>query len=372
MSKEASCSSPISESGQPCVQDTNPAAMPAEETDTETFLCLRSTSREKTDTADLGKEITTQVVDNIQRERKLSDKGNPVDQEKGHMCDRQESASSDTSSFVGVGSSVFGSSGYRTECDTCDLLMESPFCEFTKTFWKSIPNLGPDRSQSCHCKFFGKLVQKLKDDFPHEKGLNSKSTINLLKFLLHVEFKDPAAPVLLSNILRLVKLFGPVRKENNGCVLINQLHQLLRRSLKKREQDSNKMSTWFVGEMSRQEADDLLLNDNCKDKTFLIRISGTDGEDGDFALSVRHENHCHHLKIQGNPKKALSEEPYNAQLKFDGQVFKSLTDIIEHIKMGDIQLDDDTEDNPCSSISCLRVYQYSPLNGVMSGYEKTK
>ncbi|XP_052088014.1 uncharacterized protein LOC127725192 isoform X2 [Mytilus californianus] len=344
MSKEASCSSPISESGQPCVQDTNPAAMPAEETDTETFLCLRSTSREKTDTADLGKEITTQVVDNIQRERKLSDKGNPVDQEKGHMCDRQESASSDTSSFVGVGSSVFGSSGYRTECDTCDLLMESPFCEFTKTFWKSIPNLGPDRSQSCHCKFFGKLVQKLKDDFPHEKGLNSKSTINLLKFLLHVEFKDPAAPVLLSNILRLVKLFGPVRKENNGCVLINQLHQLLRRSLKKREQDSNKMST----------------------------ISGTDGEDGDFALSVRHENHCHHLKIQGNPKKALSEEPYNAQLKFDGQVFKSLTDIIEHIKMGDIQLDDDTEDNPCSSISCLRVYQYSPLNGVMSGYEKTK
>lgn len=39
---------------------------------------------------------------------------------------------------------------------------------------------------------------------------------------------------------------------------------------------------------------------------------------------------------------------------------------------GNIQLDDDTEDNSCLSISCLRVYQYSPLNGVMSGYEKTK
>ncbi|VDI37760.1 Hypothetical predicted protein [Mytilus galloprovincialis] len=298
MSKRAYCSSPISESGLPCVQDTNPAAMPAEETDTETFLCLRSTSHEKVDTADLGKEITSQVVDSIQRERRLSDKGNPLDQEKGHTCDRQESASSDASSFVGVGSSVFGSSGYQTEY--------------------------------------------------------------------------PAASVLLSNILRLVKLFGPIRKENNSCVLLNQLHQLLRRSLKKRDQDSNKMSTWFVGEMSRQEADDLLLNNNCKDKTYLIRISGTDGEDGDFALSVRHENHCHHLKIQGNPKKALSEEPYNAQLKFDGEFFKSLPDIIDHINMGDIQLDDDTKDNQCSSISCLRVHQYSPLNGVMSGYEKNK
>ncbi|XP_076078800.1 uncharacterized protein LOC143048816 [Mytilus galloprovincialis] len=267
--KRAYCSSPISESGLPCVQDTNPAAMPAEETDTEPFLCLRSTSHERVDTADLGKEITSQVVDSTQRERRLSDKGNPLDQEKGHTCDRQESASSNASSFVGVGSSVFGSSGYQTECDTCDLLMESLNCEFTKKFWKSIPNVGPDRSQSCHCKFFGKLEQKLKDDFPHEKGLNSKSTINLLKFLLHVDFKDPAASVLLSNILRLVKLFGPIRKENNSCVLLNQLHQLLRRSLKKRDQDSNKMSTWFVGEVSRQEADDLLLNNNCKDKTSL-------------------------------------------------------------------------------------------------------
>lgn len=366
MSKRASCSSPISESGQPCIQDTNPAFMPAAETDTR-FVCPCSTSHEKSENIDFGKESTTQVVDNIQRERRLSDKGNPVDQEKGYMCDRQDSASSDASSFVGVGSSVFSRSGYQTDCDSCDLLMESINCEFTKTFWKSIPNVGPDRSQSCHCKFFEKLVQKLKDDFPHEKGLNSKSTLNLLKILLHVDFKDRAAPVLFSNILRLVKLFGPIRKENNNCVLLNQLHQLLRGSL-------NRMSTWFVGEMSRQEADGLLLKDNCKDKTFLIRISGTDGEDGDFTLSVRHENHCHHVKIQGNPEKAISEEPYNAQLKFDGEVFKSLPDIIEHINMhnGNIQLDDDTEDNSCSSISCLRVYQDSPLNGVMSGYEKTK
>lgn len=115
MSKRAFCSSPISESGQPCVQDTNPAFMPAAETDTR-FVCLLSTSHEKTGNADTGKETTTQVVDNIQRERRLSDKGNPVDQEMGYMCDRQDSASSDASSFVEVGSSVFSRSGYQTEC----------------------------------------------------------------------------------------------------------------------------------------------------------------------------------------------------------------------------------------------------------------
>jgi hypothetical protein len=30
----------------------------------------------------------------------------------------------------------------------------------------------------------------------------------------------------------------------------------------------------------------------------LSRISSSDGNDGDFVLSVRHEDHCHHLKIQ--------------------------------------------------------------------------
>lgn len=34
--------------------------------------------------------------------------------------------------------------------------------------------------------------------------------------------------------------------------------------------------------------------------------------------------------------------------------------------------DENDEDQTCATVMCLRVFQKSPLNGTMSGYEKTK
>lgn len=78
--------------------------------------------------------------------------------------------------------------------------------------------------------------------------------------------------------------------------------------------------------------------------------------------------------MQGNPEKALAETPYYAHLTFAGQEFASLPDVVDYIvSKRDIDLDiEDEELEECKFVTCLRVFPNSPLNHVMSGYEKTK
>ena len=82
------------------------------------------------------------------------------------------------------------------------------------------------------------------------------------------------------------------------------------------------------------------------------------------------------MHLQGNPDKALTEVPYNAHLKFAGKEFASLVDCVDYVSRKqtiDIEVDDESEASQnCNRVTCLRVFQKSPLNAVMSGYEKTK
>ena len=84
--------------------------------------------------------------------------------------------------------------------------------------------------------------------------------------------------------------------------------------------------------------------------------------------------------FQGHPRQALQDSPeslYHAHLKFAGQEFKSLPDVVDYIYNTpnneiEIDQDEDSDDQTCKYVTCLRVFTKSPLNGAMSGYEKAK
>jgi hypothetical protein len=72
---------------------------------------------------------------------------------------------------------------------------------------------------------------------------------------------------------------------------------------------------------------------------------------------------------------AIAESHYSANLKFAGHEFASLPEVVDYVvKKQEIEIDqeDESEDEqPCQSVTCLRVFSKSPLNGPMSGYERT-
>lgn len=389
--KKEAC--PCTARGEPCGRDINHATAQSQTNDSRTIIYRRSPACEHMDipaNIGIGRNCHPEPFSNPlanTHEDGVSEKGNPVvvgkpndgDIEKQYLLLARSASTETTSCFseleLSQGSSRLSGS-FNRDCGSCKLLMQKLNCEETKQFWREIDNEGPNADHSCHVKFFEKFLERLKDAFPKEDGLNSKSTINLLKFILDVDRKDPAAGIKLSDLKRITDLFGPIKKQDDRCELIRQLHLLIKRSLKTRDKDKRIKSSWFVGDMTREEAEKCLLAKDSRDKTYLVRISGTDGEDGDFALSVRHDDHCHHLKIQGDPKLALSESPYNAHLKFAGREFSSLPEVIDYVThKQEIEMDteDETGDfHSCSSVMCLRVFTKSPLNGAMSGYEKTK
>ncbi|XP_076078705.1 uncharacterized protein LOC143048731 [Mytilus galloprovincialis] len=385
--KKEAC--PCTAKGEPCSRDINHATVQTETNDSRTIIYRRSPACEHMDLDnhnEIGRQSHPEPFSNPltnRPENGVSDQGNPVvvgnsnDEEvETQYLQLARSSSTETSNFseleLSRGSSRFSGS-FSRDCGSCKLLMQELNCEATKQFWREIDNEGPNDHQSCHVKFFKKFLERLKDAFPTEEGLKSKSTINLLKLLLDIDQKDPIAGIKLSDLKRITDLFGPIKNQDNRCALIFQLHLLIKRSLKTRDKDKRIKSSWFVGDMTREKAETCLLATDCKDKTYLVRISGTDGEDGNFALSVRHEDHCHHLKIQGDPKTALSESTYNAHLKFSGREFSSLPDVIDYVThKQEIEIDTEEETGDCSTVMCLRVFSKSPLNGAMSGYEKTK
>ncbi|XP_071137356.1 uncharacterized protein [Mytilus edulis] len=383
--KKEAC--PCTSRGETCGRDTKNTSVQSQTNDSRTIIYRRSPACEHMELDhhnEIGRhpEPFSNPLANT-HEDGVSEKGNPVVEDSPNTVDVEtqylrlaRALSTDTSSYseleLSRGSSRFSGS-FNRDCAVCKLLMQKLNCEETKQFWREIDNEGPIPDNSCHVKFFEKFLERLKDAFPREEGLKFKSTINLLKFLLKVDQKDPVAGIKLSDLKRITDLFGPIKKQDDRCELIRQLHLLTKRSLKARDKDKRIKSSWFVGDMTRKEAEECLLATDCKDKTYLIRISSTDGGDGDFALSVRHDDHCHHLKIQGNPKTALTESPYNAHLKFAGREFSSLPDVIDYVThKQEIEMDTEDETGDCSTVTCLRIFTKSPLNGAMSGYEKTK
>ncbi|CAG2201932.1 unnamed protein product [Mytilus edulis] len=346
--KKEAC--PCTSRGETCGRDTKNTSVQSQTNDSRTIIYRRSPACEHMELDhhnEIGRhpEPFSNPLANT-HEDGVSEKGNPVVEDSPNTVDVEtqylrlaRALSTDTSSYseleLSRGSSRFSGS-FNRDCAVCKLLMQKLNCEETKQFWREIDNEGPNPDNSCHVKFFEKFLERLKDAFPREEGLKFKSTINLLKFLLKVDQK---------------------------------LHLLTKRSLKARDKDKRIKSSWFVGDMTRKEAEECLLATDCKDKTYLIRISSTDGGDGDFALSVRHDDHCHHLKIQT----ALTESPYNAHLKFAGREFSSLPDVIDYVThKQEIEMDTEDETGDCSTVTCLRIFTKSPLNGAMSGYEKTK
>lgn len=376
----------IAESGYPCAQDTNPPLMPGDQTTAPTVIYRRTppvehdesrAEQESFPTSPVPDGHTVPVSNPIAiHPLRTSGQGNPIESPTDTEAEYLRLASSGTSSFLDLDLSNRSSSSLNS-CSTCELLSQIMMCKESTQFWRELDRKGPEANKECHVKFFSVCLQRLKDCFPDEVGLKSKTTINLLHKMLNVDPKDPTAAVKLSDLKRATELFGPIMSQDKKCILVKQLHEIIKNSLKSRDRDKRVKSSWFVGEMSRETADTLLLAPECKDKTYLVRISHTDGGDGDFVLSVRHEDHCHHLKIKGDPKKALAEVPYKAHLKFAGKEFDSLVECVDYVaKKQRVEIDIKDEESGacalCKEVICLRVFSKSPLNAVMSGYERTK
>lgn len=102
---------------------------------------------------------------------------------------------------------------------------------------------------------------------------------------------------------------------------------------------------------------------------FYSRMSQNNADRGDFALSVKQNDVLYHIEIKGQPLKALTQEPFSSCLVFQDKEYSSLVEIVEELKYGPVTVTDEEAE---TEIWCERICPGLPLNGVISGYKRTK
>lgn len=251
------------------------------------------------------------------------------------------------------------------ECSTCKMFRDTAASKETMEFWSEVETPSQNNTKGCHSKFWIRFYAKLKEKFPKEEGLNSKQTKYLLKTLLGV-CDDVEGIVELSRFLKIVRFFGPVKNdgESGRCCLVKHLHEIMQKSVQKDATTKDRVS-WFGGEMSRTEAESLLRNQrNC---TYLVRMSQSGSDNGDFVVSVVDEEECVHFEIEGNPTESAKSPDLNCHLRFLGRTYRSLPEVIRDLQTTPLHDEDSGED-----IWCRRICPDLPFNNVMTPYKRTK
>lgn len=251
-------------------------------------------------------------------------------------------------------------------CDVCDVVEKSYPDHDSIEFWRSIEESSDFRTR-CHKKFYKRMVLRFREVFPDEPALRNTRTMNFLKMLLHIEGTDDTVEVLFDKYIRVLKFFGPVKLQGNRCVLLQQLQLMIDKSLKYNSNAKKEKISWFAGDMSRQEAENRLSPE--PRGTYLIRMSQNNADRGDFALSVKQNDVLYHIEIKGQPLKALTQEPFSSCLVFQDKEYSSLVEIVEELKYGPVTVTDEEAE---TEIWCERICPGLPLNGVISGYKRTK
>lgn len=254
---------------------------------------------------------------------------------------------------------------YIAGCDTCKLLRESCPSKETIGFWDEVDMIGGDERKKCHSKFWIPFLSKLKSTFSDEDGFGSKQVVHLLKTLLGVEGDDDGE-ISLSKLVNVVRYFGPIKKdEENKCILVRHLVDIVKRSLvpvligKKKVKQS-----WFAGAMTRDNADEALKDE--KDNTYLVRMSLSGSDSGNFVVSVKDSHGIHHFEIEGDPAESSKSRSLNCHLAFIGNTYDSLPSVIEDLKYNAIR--DEEEDR---DVHCTYICPNLPFNSVIAPYKNT-
>lgn len=254
---------------------------------------------------------------------------------------------------------------YIAGCDTCKLLREACPSKETVGFWDEVDMIGGDERKKCHSKFWIPFLSKLKSTFSDEDGFGSKQVVHLLKTLLGVEGDDDGE-ISLSKLVNVVRYFGPIKKdEENKCILVRHLVDIVKRSLvpvligKKKVKQS-----WFAGAMTRDDADEALKDE--KDNTYLVRMSVSGSDSGNFVVSVKDSHGIHHFEIEGDPAESSKSRSLNCHLAFIGNTYDSLPGVIEDLKYNAIR--DEEEDR---DVHCTYICPNLPFNSVIAPYKNT-
>ncbi|XP_033741589.1 uncharacterized protein LOC117328238 isoform X2 [Pecten maximus] len=176
------------------------------------------------------------------------------------------------------------------ECAECSLIRDSITQSPESTiFWNTIRK-GPSEG-GCHRKYIAHFMAALMD-YADDPCLGEDKTIALLKQLLRVDKSDVTARVDYSHFARLVKYFGPIRR--NDCVMIKQIHGIVQKSSIFTNKTRRETVSWFAGDMTREIAESLLHGQT--NGTYLVRMSQT--EPGCFAVSVMSRGIIQHFAIE--------------------------------------------------------------------------
>ncbi|XP_060063287.1 uncharacterized protein LOC132543781 [Ylistrum balloti] len=259
-------------------------------------------------------------------------------------------------------------------CETCAVIESKLHSQESIDFWKCVPRKGLDES-SCHEKFLEKFIEKLKEFSCAKKLLKDSKVENLLKTLLKVNLADDTAVVKYENFARLVKFLGPVGPSE--CVMLQQISHIKEASIVKDTSRKEKLS-WFAGDMTREDATAMLINERCG--TYLVRMSQTSVV---FVVSVKHEDGVEHVEISGDYINALSSRPYDASLSLNRRTYTSLVDAVNSLKTNPLTIIEDDESDEESDVMCQRAEKSFdifcryccpnlPLNGILSGYKRTR
>ncbi|XP_062566671.1 uncharacterized protein LOC134228982 isoform X2 [Saccostrea cucullata] len=246
-------------------------------------------------------------------------------------------------------------------CDKCKLLREKCPSKESIEFWDDVEMCGDDDKTKCHSKFWSYFFAKLKEKFPNEKGLNSKQAVNFLKTLLNVPNADDGE-ITLTNLVKLIRFFGPFKKDGENCIIIDHLNDIVKRSLVK-SADKKKIS-WFAGDMTREDAEKIL--EKQKNKTYLLRMSQSGSDEGNFVVSVKDKDAVHHFEIEGDPEASSKSTSLNCHLKFFGKMYETLPSVVEDLKYNGLKDEEDDEE-----VHCIYICPDLPFNTVITPYKRT-
>ena len=98
-------------------------------------------------------------------------------------------------------------------------------------------------------------------------------------------------------------------------------------SFRKGVADSLTEQPWYLGKMSRHEAEQIL--DKCENGVFLMRES--DQRPGEYALAIRYEDAPKHIKISYNPRSKVF-------FMVEAQPFKSLIPLVEYYSVNSLNV----------------------------------
>ncbi|XP_046374392.2 uncharacterized protein LOC124147696 [Haliotis rufescens] len=246
----------------------------------------------------------------------------------------------------------------ETPCRKCTLAEEMFLCPESRTFWERIP------SSVCCRRIWKDFIDTFREDFPEEQALVKKRVMNIFKCLLGVEYQD-LGEIAVEDFLRLIRFFGPFRAEEDRCVVVKQIEQLVENSFQKSKDKKSKIC-WFGGYMTRSEAETKLKDQ--KPGTFLIRMSVTEGDAGCFALGlVMLDNTIEHFQIKGHPDEAVTMHPFSLELEFKGRHFSSLPDLVNNCLCQEVIASE--SENPENGVRCSIICPGLPYNQIINGYK---